>query len=428
MSEPIDRNPAICDTRGLRCPHGCADVARSPGRAAVLATALVTLVALASAPGAALATTKKKHSKHAPAAHHTKHHGNTPAGSKSPATEEAAPAESQDESPAPDRAEHGSKEGREEGQPEGEQGGASEGAEDTIARPPRSRGSSQPKESEKEQEGESADEAGETGTRQPPALRGGIGLGAVYRTLAWTGGRPSGLADYSMPHGPELGGWLEVYPGAFVDRGLGANIGAILSFNRGFGISSTSGTGVTADAIFEDFLLGLKMRFPLGVFTPHVSAAYGGRVFLFSPRLPEVPSVFYTFVRLAGGARAQIGSAIDVEAEVAYLPVVNSGNQAGYIGAPEYFPGLGNYGLEAGGSAGVRLTGVVGLRAGVDFRQFSLDLTHATGMLKGNQATDRYLTIWGGVEVVLDGAGDNGAAKPRPENRPPSPPLDSATE
>ncbi|HVT09126.1 MAG TPA: hypothetical protein VHO67_16815 [Polyangia bacterium] len=392
-------------------------MARSPGRAAVLATALVVLVALASAPGAALASTKKKHSKHTPAAHHKKHHEGA---TESPATEEAAPAE-----PADDQAEHAGKESREEAQPEGE---PAEPAEDTIARPPRSRGSTLGKQGESEEQGETAEAAGETGTRPPPALRGGIGIGAVYRTLKWTGGRPSGLADYSMPHGPELGGWLEIYPGAFVDRGLGADIGAILSFNRGFGISSTSGAGVTADAIFEDFLIGLKMRFPLGVFTPHVSAAYGGRVFLFTPRLPEVPSVFYSFVRLAGGARAQIGSAIDVEAEVAYLPVVDSGKQAGYIGAPEYFPGLGNYGLEAGGSVGVRVTGMFGLRGGVDFRQFSLDLTQATGMLKGNQATDRYLTIWGGVEIVLDGAGDNGAAKPRPENRPPAPPIDSATD
>ncbi|HVY38323.1 MAG TPA: hypothetical protein VHM31_10310 [Polyangia bacterium] len=399
-------------------------MARSPARrsglGAVLAAALVALGALA-VPGAALASTKKKHSKHAPAGHHTKHHGSKPASTESAPTEEAAPAEPGEDQAQP---EHAGKENGEEGQAEGEQGGASE---DTIARPPRSRGSSAGKEKQGESE-EQGESAGEAGPRLPPALRGGIGPGAVYRTLTWTGGRPSGLADYSMPHGPELGGWLEVYPGAFIDRGLAADIGAILSFNRGFGISSTSGTGLKADAIFEDFLLGLKTRFPLGMFTPHVSAGYGGRVFLFSPRLPEVPSVFYSFVRLAGGARAQIGNTIDVEAEVAYLAVVDSGKQAGYIGAPEYFPGLGNYGLEAGGSIGVRVTGVFGLRGGVDFSQFALDLTHATGMLKGNQATDRYLTIWGGVEIVLDGAGESGAAKPRPENRPPSPPIDSAAD
>lgn len=423
MFEPIDPNPAICDTRGLRYPHGCADVARSPGRRGRLAAILAAaFLAGALAPAPARASTKKKHSKHTPAAHHTKHHGNKPAAGKSPPTEEAAPAEPQE----PDRAEHGRDSSREEAEPQGDQGGSSEAAEDTIARPPRSGVSTARK--EKESDSEEQGESGETATRQPPALRGGIGLGAVYRTLTWTGGRPSGLADYSMPHGPELGGWLEVYPGAFIDRGLGANIGAILSFNRGFGISSTSGNGTKADAIFEDFLLGLKMRFPLGMFTPHVSAAYGGRVFLFSPRIPEVPSVFYAFVRLAAGARVQLGNAVDVEAEAAYLAVVDSGKQAGYIGAPEYFPGLGNYGLEAGGSIGVRLTGVFGLRAGVDFRQFALDLAQATGMLKGNQATDRYLTIWGGVEVVLDGAGGNSPAKPHPENRPPSPPVDSGTD
>ena len=91
-----------------------------------------------------------------------------------------------------------------------------------------------------------------------------------------------------------------------------------------------------------------------------------------------------------------------------------------------YFPGLGAYGLEAAGSIGVRVTSIFGLRAGVDFRQYALDLSHATGMLMANQASDRYITIWGGLEIVLDGAGSGGAVKPPSENRPPSPPVNPA--
>jgi hypothetical protein len=398
---------------------------RPPSRFGSLSALLAVVTTLSSASGPAFARTKKKHPKHAPAAHQTKHHQGT-----QPATEEAPePATHEDRGEPAGESGHPAAGGDHQGSPpddqqDGQEEGGGEGASEAAGRSGASRTPS--RHVANESEGETDDETGTTGPRQPPALRGGVGLGAVYRRLTWTGAHSPGLANYSMSPGPELGGWLEVYPGAFVDRGFGANIGAILSFNRGFGISSTSASGVKADGIFEDFLLGLKMRFPFGAFVPHVSAAYGGQVFLFSPRIAEVPSVFYAFVRLAAGVRAQIGNAIDAEVEAAYLAVVDSGKQAGYIGAPEYFPGLGAYGLEAGGSIGVRVTSVFGLRAGVDFRQYALDLSHATGMLMANQATDRYITIWGGLEIVLDGAGSGGAVKPPSEDRPPAPPVNPA--
>ncbi|MFL5306115.1 MAG: hypothetical protein ACJ8F1_12930 [Polyangia bacterium] len=377
-----------------------------------LGAVLAVLTTLSFGAGPAFARTKKKHPKHAPAAHHAKGHQTTQPATEEPAepaTAEPAGESAPTEQPAPGA------------QEENDRDSASEASGESASPRKPTRHPSD----ENENEGEKDEASDTTGPRQPPALRGGVGFGALYRRLTWTGAHSSGLSGYALSPGPELGGWLEVYPGAFVDRGFGANIGAVLSFNRGFGMSSTSGSGLKADVIFEDFLLGLKMRFPLGAFVPHVAAGYGGQVFLFSPRLPEVPSVFYAFVRLAAGLRVQIANAIDAEVEAAYLAVVNPGTQAGYIGAPEYFPGLGAYGLEAAGSLGVRVTSVFGLRAGVDFRQYALDLSHATGMLMANQASDRYVTIWGGLEIVLDGAG-SGAEKPRSDNKPPAPPVNPA--
>ena len=427
MTESVDPAPAICDTRCLSSdPHGRVESRWSPPHRGWLA-GLLALLMIVSAPGPAFARAKKKkHPKHTPAAHHVTPSDSTPADA-----EKAAEPETEAAEPEPGQADKTEKtdkgDNSEAGEADRQTHGPSEAAEESAPTRPASRHPS--KDSEAEGENETDDTASASGSRPPPALRGGVGFGAVYRQLTWTGAHPSTLVNDSTSSAPELGGWLEIYPGAFVDRGFAANVGAILSFNRGFGISSKSASGFNSDVIFQDFLVGVKMRFPLGFFVPHVSAAYGGRVFKFSPTIAEVPSVFYAFARLAAGLRAQIADAVDAEVEAAYLAVVDTGSQSGYIGAPEYFPGLGAYGLEAGGSIGVRVTGAFGLRAGVDFQRFALDLSHATGMLMANQATDQYLTIWGGLEVVLDGAsGGAGGTKARPESRPPAPPIDSATD
>jgi hypothetical protein len=387
--------------------------------------AFFAVLSMMSSPGSASARRKKKHSKHAPAAHATE-----PGESKQPATDESPEGDKEDDK-AGDTTGETADEPAAASAP-GRQAGAAGDHEETH-RTGSSEASERPARTAPHgADDDGSDEAAGTmagGPRLPPALRGGIGFGAVYRRLTWTGAHASALSDYAMSPGPQLGGWLEVYPGALVDRGFAANLGAILSFNRGFGVSSKSPAGDTSSAIFEDFLLGLKMRFPLGFFVPHVSAAYAGQVFLFTPRLAAVPSVFYGFARLAVGARAQIADAVDAEIEAAYLAVVNSGEQAGYIGAPEYLQGLSTYGLEAGGSIGVRVTGVLGVRAGVDFRQYALDASHATGMLMADKATDRYLTVWGGLEVVLDGASGSGSpVPPGAGNRPPAPPGDPAAD
>ncbi|MES1208085.1 MAG: hypothetical protein ABUS79_19295 [Pseudomonadota bacterium] len=375
--------------------------------------AVFAVLAMISTPGSAVARQNKKHPKHAPATHHEQ-----PLDTQAPAGEETGEGETADR-PPPEPADE-SAPGRRAGgavQPE-------ETSRDSSSEPT---GDGSPRAASRDAADGGGDEAEATATdgpRPPPALRAGIGFGAVYRRLTWIGAHSSALSDYSMSPGPQLGGWLEIFPGALVNRSLGANVGAIVSFNRGFGISSKSAAGDTSTVIFEDFVLGLKMRFPLGFFIPHVSAAYAGQVFLFTPRLAPVPSVFYAFARVAVGARVQIANAIDAEVEAAYLAVVDSGEQSGYVGAPEYLQGLSTYGLEAGGSIGVRVTGVFGLRAGVDFRRYALDPSHATGMLMADKATDQYLTVWGGVEIVLDGAsGIGSAAKPRSENRPPAPPA-----
>ncbi len=393
---------------------------RPRGRLAAMVGIVFAILALMAGSGSAAAARKKKHPKHAPASHHPQPGAAKPAANdETDDTETSAPRPPQPAGETAGEAEPAADED------EGEAGNAPDRAGPVSSRKS-SRGPARD-----DSDGAATDNRPtvDTGPRPPPALRAGIGFGAVYRRLTWAGAHSPALSDYAMSPGSELGGWLEVYPGALVDRGLASNLGAMVSFNRGFGVSSKSAAGDVSSVIFEDFLLGLQMRFPLGFFTPQVSAAYGGQVFLFTPRLAPVPSVFYAFARLAVGARAQIANAIDAQIEAAYLAVLDSGKQAGYLGAPEYLQGLSTYGLEAGGSIGVRVTGVFGVRAGVDFRQYALDASHATGMLMADKAADRYLTIWGGAEIVLDGATRSESTRiPPSSSRPPAPPPGPASD
>src|SRR5439155_16734409 len=98
---------------------------------------------------------------------------------------------------------------------EGESAGQNDNREDSASEAAGDSAPRRPPASRPHAETENEDEAA-TGTRLPPALRGGVGFGSVYRHLTWTGPH-TGLSNYSMTPGPELGGWLEVYPGAFVD-------------------------------------------------------------------------------------------------------------------------------------------------------------------------------------------------------------------
>ena len=61
-------------------------------------------------------------------------------------------------------------------------------------------------------------------------------------------------------------------------------------------------------------------------------------------------------------------------------------------------------------SLGFRVTSMIGIRVGGDFRQFGLSLHWTTGQpgIMAGGATDRYITAWGGLEIVLDGVGGGG--------------------
>jgi hypothetical protein len=252
-------------------------------------------------------------------------------------------------------------------------------------------------------------ESEDGGIGAPIAFRLGIGGRGLFRTLSWTddGGA---LAPYSLAPGPEVGVWLEAFPAAFMTDGFAANIGIFGHFDYGIGASSKTPAGATLTTKYQDFLAGLKIRFPVGMFIPYVAGAYGMQKFHLEPADPTRPNFNYALVSAGAGARILLTPAVDLDVGAAYLYVLNPGSTAGEVAAPNLYPNATAYGIDATLSLGFRLMSTVGIRAGVDFRQIGL-ATHwktSDAALRAGGATDRNIAVWGGLEVTFDGLGGGG--------------------
>ena len=93
------------------------------------------------------------------------------------------------------------------------------------------------------------------------------------------------------------------------------------------------------------------------------------------------------------------------------------------------FPRATASGVDAGLSIGVRFSDLLGVRAGADFRQYGMTTGYQAGdPVVAGGATDRYITAWGGVELILDGVGGGPGAAAKKKRRPPrSAPAKKAT-
>ena len=239
------------------------------------------------------------------------------------------------------------------------------------------------------------------------ALQFGLGGKALFRNLSWTdaGGR---VAPYSLAPGPEATIWLEAYPAAFATDGFAANIGVFGHFDLGFGASSkTPGGAMTLTTKYQDFLAGLKVRIPFGTVIPYIAGAYGMQKFHLEPAAPDRPNFNYGLIHAGAGVRIQATPELDIDLGGGYLIVLTPGQAAGEVASPPLYPKSTAYGIDASLSVGYRITSLIGVRVGGDLRQIGLAThwTSASTALQTGGALDRYISGWGGVEIVLDAVG-----------------------
>ncbi len=253
---------------------------------------------------------------------------------------------------------------------------------------------------------EAAEEGGAEGAL--PALTLGIGASGMNRSLSWHQDRSGTLAPYSLPAGPEAAVWLEAYPAAFRTGGFASRIGIFGGFNQGFGVNSTANMGQTKlTTSFQDFLAGAKLRWPVAIFAPYLSVAYGAQSFKLEAQggtPPMIPSVAYKFIRIGIGSRADFTPQLSADLGLAFMLLTDAGKNTGEIKSATYFPGTTGYAIDVGASLAYRFTKILGARAGVDFRQYGLSANPASAAtLRAGGATNRYIFFGGGIELVLDG-------------------------
>jgi hypothetical protein len=255
-----------------------------------------------------------------------------------------------------------------------------------------------------------------------PALEFGLGAKALFRQLAWTSdARAAGLGPYSLTPGPETSAWFEFYPAAFGTSGFAGNVGLFGRLDYGFGVATTLANNNNVATKFRDFMAGLKVRIPLGMMIPNISVAYGQQTFEIAPAMNalDLPKVAYSFIRPALGTRVIFAPGVALDVAAAYLMVIDPGSGTGYVKGSTFFPNAKALGFDLSASLAYRITGAIGARGGVEMRQYSLTMNDSTAPTVGG-AVDRYITMFAGIEVVLDGqgaAGDDDEPKPSKRKR-----------
>ena len=240
-------------------------------------------------------------------------------------------------------------------------------------------------------------------TKGPAAVDIEVDFRIVHRTLDYNdtlSDDPRGdLRNYELGAGPGVAIKFQYFPGAHFTDGVGAQFGLDFEWERLFKFDSERPDGASFPTESQQFLIGMRWRYPTGRWEPFVVVDYGVHNFEFGvsgPPVPGedntagVPGVRYEFVRIGGGFRVVAGKKeiIVLGANLALRGVFNVGG----IGSSAWFPNAKANGLDLGLLLGFALPHGFEVRLSGDFRRYwfklnpELDAAYVAG-----GALDRYL-------------------------------------
>ena len=240
---------------------------------------------------------------------------------------------------------------------------------------------------------------------RPAAVDIEVDFRLVHRNFGYNDALPDergDLRDYTLDIGPGVGMKFQYFPGAHFTAGAGAQFGIDFEWERLFNFDSTRDDGVKFPTESQQFLVGLRWRYPTGRWEPTVVLDYGVHTFRFGvsgPPVPDtagIPNVKYEFVRLGGGFRVGIGKEerFIIATNIAFRGVFNAGS----IATSLWFPEAKVNGMDAMLMLGYALPKGFEIRIGFDYRRYWFDLNpapDATWVAGG--ALDQYLGFSIGV-------------------------------
>ncbi len=216
---------------------------------------------------------------------------------------------------------------------------------------------------------------------RPAAIDVGLDFRMVHRRFDYRDDLRGDLRDYRLKIGPGIGVKLQYFPGAHVTAGVGAQFGIDFEWERLFRIDSTRPDGATFPTESQQFLIGLRWRYPRGRWEPYVVLNYGTHNFkigLSGPPAPGedntagIPSVDYRFIRFGIGFRVQIGKKerFIIATGIAFRGVFSLGDIASNV----WFPQAEGNGMDANLMLGFALPLGFEVRLGFDYRRYGLTL------------------------------------------------------
>jgi hypothetical protein len=217
--------------------------------------------------------------------------------------------------------------------------------------------------------------------QRPAAVDIEVDFRLVHRDFQYKDDLRGDLRDYKLTAGPGIATKFQYYPGAHFTAGVGAQFGIDFEWERLFHIDSTRADGATFPTESQQFLVGLRWRYPAGRWEPFVVLDYGVQNFRFGVSGPPVPgedntagipSVKYEFARIGAGFRVGIGKKerFIVVANAAFRGVFSVGG----IGTAQWFPEAKANGMDAQLMFGYALPLGFEIRVGADYRRYWFDL------------------------------------------------------
>jgi ribosomal protein L12E/L44/L45/RPP1/RPP2 len=216
---------------------------------------------------------------------------------------------------------------------------------------------------------------------RPAAVDIEIDFRMVHRDFTFKDDLRGNLRDYKLQIGPGVGIKFQYYPGAHFTAGVGAQFGIDFEWERLFKFDSTRVDGAKFPTESQQFLVGLRWRYPKGRWEPSVVVDYGVHSFNFGVSGPPVPgedntagipNVKYEFVRIGGGFRVGIGKKeiFIITTNVAFRGVFS----VGAIGTDLWFPEAKANGMDALLMFGFALPKGFEIRLSGDYRRYWFDL------------------------------------------------------